>query len=69
MKISVILTIIGWVLFLVSMYFRSGHAERRFGYSIDCRNVAVGFNFSALFCFLFSVIISFFLPQLNINIL
>ena len=68
MKISIILTIVGWVLFLLSIYFRSNHAEKRFGYQIDVRSVAFGLNLSGLFCFLLSILISMVFTNLNIII-
>lgn len=68
MKISMILTIVGWVLFLLSIYFRSNHAEKRFGYQFEVRPVAFGLNLSALFCFLVSILFSLAFPNLNITV-
>lgn len=63
-----VLTIIGWVLLLISFYFRSNHSEKRFGNLFDVRRAANGLNFSAFFCFIFSILISLFFTNLNITI-
>ena len=66
MKISTFLSIIGWVLLLISFFFRSNHAEKRFGYLIDVKRYSIGFNFAALICFIISILFSIVWKNLNI---
>lgn len=69
MKISMILSIVGWVLFLISLFLRTDYSERRFGYLTDVRGLAINLNISALLCFLLSILISNVLVNLNIVLL
>jgi hypothetical protein len=68
MKISFLLTIIGWVLFLLSIYLRSNHAEKVFGFPGNIKRVAFGVKVSSLFCFLLSILISLVFTNINVTI-
>ncbi len=66
MKISMILTIVGWILFLISVFLRTNYSKRKFSHLTDVRGLAINLNISALLCFLISILISHVLVNLNI---
>lgn len=68
MKISVILSIIGWCLLFVSVYLRTKHAQKLFVDSYKVEKTALTYNFISLLLFIVSILLSMVFKEFNIVI-
>lgn len=68
MKISVILSIIGWCLLFVSVYLRTKHAQKLFVDSYKAEKTALTYNFISLLLFIVSILLSMVFKEFNIVI-
>lgn len=68
MKLSVILSIIGWCLLFVSVYLRTKHAQKLFVDSYNAQKTALTYNFISLLLFIVSILLSMVFKEFNIVI-
>ena len=66
MKISFILTIVGWCLFFFSLYCRTTHAEKVFKSYYTARQVAISSNLVSLLFFISSILLSLVFSKYNL---